>query len=321
MKKVIVVKNNSGGRIDKFLKKEVFLNSEITRGEIIRNIKMGNVLVNNKIVKPSYILKNSDELGIRNYELWNLKQKQLAPNKNVEFEIILEDKNIIVINKPAGLLVHPSDKSEQDTLVNGLLYKFPEIKNVGDPSTSSGQVNLRPGIVHRLDKDTSGIMIVARNQKTFEELKNKFKNRQIQKTYWAIVCGKLKNKKGIIDKSIARSADYKKQVIASGKTKTKIRPATTEYKVLKEFAEYSLVEAKPKTGRMHQIRVHLSSIGNPILGDEKYKLKNTKSEKNISRHLLHAKKIEFSLNGNDFKFESELPSDFQKFLDEKGIKS
>ena len=304
MKKTIIVKNKAGERIDKFLMQEFFLNTETTRGEIIRNIKSGNILVNDKKVKPSYLLKEKDKIKINILE----NKDGLVANKNVEFEIIFENKDFIVINKPAGLQVHPSEKNEQDTLVNGLIYKFPEIKKIGD------DLDNRPGIVHRLDKDTSGIMIVVRNQKTFLELKDKFKNREIQKTYWALVYGKLKNREGVIEKAIARTENYKKQTIANQKTKTKIRPAVTEYKVLKEGSEYSLLEVKPKTGRMHQIRVHLSSIGHPILGDDKYKLKNIKTEEKIARHLLHARSIKFGLGEKDFEFEAELPEDFKNFL-------
>ncbi|MDO9231376.1 MAG: RluA family pseudouridine synthase [bacterium] len=306
MKKIIITKNNSGERTDRFLVREFF---SYTRGEISRNIKSGNVLVNGKETKPSHALKENDVVEI------NIPEKTVGiiVNKNVKFEIIFENENFVVIDKPAGVQVHPSEKNEADTLVNGLLYKFPEIGTVGDEPQN------RPGIVHRLDKDTSGIMLIARNQKTFLELKEKFKNHEIQKTYWALVHGKLENKKGIIDKSLARARNYKKQTIANAKTQTTIRSAITEYEVLKEGEEYSLIELKPKTGRTHQIRIHMSSLGHPIVGDEKYKLRNTKTEESVVRHLLHAKKIKFSLNGKNFEFEASLPDDFSKFLAEAKI--
>lgn len=304
MKKIIIQKNNSGIRIDKFLKEEVFFNDKITRGEIIRQIKIGNILLNGKKIKPSYILKIGDEVII------NIPKKntELVPNKNIKLEIIFQDKNFIIINKPAGMQVHPSNKNETDTLVNGLICKFPEIKTVGDDP------KIRPGIVHRLDKDTSGVMVIARNQEAFNKLKDKFKNREITKTYWALVYGKLENKSGIINKPIARAGNYKKQTIASAKTKTKIRPAVTEYKILKEFENYSLIEAIPKTGRMHQIRIHLASIGHPVIGDEKYILKNISANENTVRQMLHAKNIEFKLNGKKYKFEAELPADFSGLI-------
>ncbi|MFZ2975511.1 MAG: RluA family pseudouridine synthase [Candidatus Moraniibacteriota bacterium] len=307
MKKIIIAKNNSGERVDRFLVREFF---SYTRGEIIRSIKSGNVLVNGKEIKPSHTLKEGDVVEIMKHETCNMKQKGIISNPEIKLEIIYQDENIIAINKPAGLQVHPSTKKEQDTLVNGLIYKFPEIKNVGDEPEN------RPGIVHRLDKDTSGIMLIARNQKTFLELKEKFKNHEIQKTYWALAHGKLENKKGIIDKPLARARNYKKQTIANAKTQTKIRSAITEYEVLEEMEKYSLLELKPKTGRTHQLRIHMSSLGHPIVGDEKYKLRNTKTEENVMRHLLHAKKINFSLNGKNFEFEASLPDDFSKFLTE-----
>lgn len=310
VKKIITQKKSFGVRIDKFLKKEIFLNMEITRGKIIRGIKNGRILVNGKNIKPSYILKGNDEITINILE----KPAGLLPNKNVKFKIIYEDENIIIINKPAGLQVHPVKSlcdhgvDSEQTLVNGLLHKFPEIKNVGDVP------ELRPGIVHRLDRDTSGIMAVARNQKTFLLLKNKFKNHEIKKLYWAIVYGRPLKKRGIIEKPLAKSADYKKQVVAGEKTRTKIRPAITKYEVLKNFQNFSLLKIIPETGRTHQIRIHLSSIGHPVVGDEKYRLKNIQKNTLSPRQLLHAKRLEFNLYGKDHNHTARLPEDFIRFL-------
>jgi len=323
---VVISKNNNGNRIDKFLKKEIFLNDEkITRGEVIRHIKNGKILVNDKKIKPSYILKENDKITL-NFKSQILK---LIPNDKIKVEIIYKDENIIAVNKPVGISVHPARLGKNNTLVNWLIIKFPEIQEIGEDP-------MRPGIVHRLDKDTSGVMIAARNQKAFEELKNLFKNRKIEKKYLALVYGKLKNKQGVINKPIARSSNYKKQVIVGRKTKTKIRPAITEYKVIEEFSEYSLLEIKPRTGRMHQIRVHMASIGCPIVGDKVYKLKNIKIESLIKkpacdamrsimgRQLLHAKSLKFKLFGKNYSFETKLPDDFKAFLnrvDERKIKS
>ena len=315
MKKIIITQENSQQRIDRFLvsafakatadKKELF-SSGMTRGEIIRNINSGQVLLNGDPTKPSHMVKKNDEIKI------DIKKedKKLIPNKKVKLEIIYSDKNIIVINKPAGLQVHPV-RLEQDTLANGLLAQFPEIKNITDGSKDS---ELRPGIVHRLDKYTSGILIIARNQTTFDELKKLFQSRKIKKEYLALVFGKLKNKKGVIEKPLARSQNYKKQIIAGPRTRTKIRPAVTEYEVLKEYADYSLVAARPKTGRTHQIRVHLSALGHPIVGDSKYKLKKFKTIGKANRQLLHAKKIRFSLLGKEYSFQVPLSQDFNLFL-------
>jgi 23S rRNA pseudouridine1911/1915/1917 synthase len=314
MKKIIYSENRKI-RIDKFLasafakasadKQEFF---SYTRGEIIRQIKEGNIIVNGKKIKPSYILKESDKLEI------NLKKSdtKLVPNKNIKPEIIYQDENIIVVNKPAGLQVHPDFHEKKNTLANALIVKFPEIKNVGDPSINSGQVNLRPGIVHRLDKDTSGVMVIARNQKTFLALKEKFKNRKVEKKYWAIVYEKLEKKEGVIDKPLARAASYRKQVVAGNRTKTTVREAVTHYKVLKVWKKYSLVELTPHTGRTHQIRVHLTSIGHPIVGDKIYKIKKIE-EIAALRQMLHAANLAFELDGRKYDFKAKLPEDFREF--------
>lgn len=316
-----VDKNKAGVRIDKFLKKEVFFNGPVTRGEILRQIKNGQILVNGKKIKPSYILKEKDAVEIMEHGAWNMEQEGITPNFEIKPEVIYEDENIIAINKPAGLRMHPDFHEKNETLANGLLARFPEIKNVGDPSTSSGQVNLRPGIVHRLDKDTSGVLVIARNQKTFDELKRKFKNREMEKKYWVIVPGSLgaAGVSGVINKPLARAASYRKQVVAGKKTRTKIRPAVTEYKVLKSGKDFSFLEASPKTGRTHQIRVHLFSLGHPVAGDKIYKLKNKKIPV-AARQLLHARSLKFELFGKKYEFLAEPPRDFFDFsarLDEK----
>jgi 23S rRNA pseudouridine1911/1915/1917 synthase len=314
MKKITINKQQTGKRIDKFLassfakasadKEEFFLYS---RGEIIKNIKEGNVLVSGKKIKPSYILKESDVVEL----VFESVSKKIIPNKNIRLKIIYQDKNIIAIDKPAGLKVHPVSLKEKNTLVNGLLARFPEVENVNDNSKGS---SLRPGIVHRLDQDTSGVMVVARNQESFDEFKKLFQNREITKKYTALVLGKLKNKKGVIEKPIAKASSYKKQIIANLKTKTKIRPAVTEYKVIKEFSDFSLIEAMPKTGRTHQIRVHMFSIGNPVAGDKKYTLQNRPKADLPDRQLLHAKELRFELFGKKYAFSAPMPDDFRAFL-------
>ncbi len=304
MKKILISSDNSNQRLDKFLLREFVL---YTRGEIIRAVKAGNVLVNNKIVKPSYILKVGDEVKISKIK----ESDELVPNKEIKFEVVYKDKNIIAINKPAGISVHPTSKEKYNTLVNGLIASFPEIKNIGDGSKEAWA---RPGIVHRLDKDTSGIMVIARNQNAFDGLKNLFKIRKIKKKYIAIVRGKLSQKSGVIEKPIARAGNYRKQVIAGIKTKTKIRPAVTEYKVIKEGKDYSLLEVMPRTGRMHQIRVHLACLGNPVVGDKVYGVKNKETMENINRHLLHAKSLEFELGGKKYFLEAKAPDDFDEFI-------
>jgi 23S rRNA pseudouridine1911/1915/1917 synthase len=306
-KNIIIDEIGAGERIDRFLKEGFFLTMEITRGDIIRSIRDGQILVNGKKIKPSYILKEADTIYVDMQ-----KEKEIViPNEKIKLEIVFENQDFIIVNKPSGLQVHPSDSEKENTLVNALIVRYPEIKNITDGSEDSW---MRPGIVHRLDKDTSGVMVVARNKKTFDELKNKFAQREIEKNYVAVVYGHLEKKSGVVDEPIARAASFKKQKIARGKTKGIARPAVTEYNLLKRYAEFDFVEALPKTGRMHQIRVHLASLGNSIVGDAKYKRRNLILPAGIKRQLLHAQKLRFTLAGHDYSFEAPLPVDFAKFL-------
>ncbi len=210
-------------------------------------------------------------------------------------EIIYSDKDLIVINKPAGISVHGGDRVTGRTVADWLLEKFPEISGVGDdPKT-------RPGMVHRLDKDTSGVMVVARNQKSFEYLKGLFQARLVEKIYWAVVCGRLKKREGVISFPIGRLVKNPlKRGIEPGpregiqKTVRGAREAITEYGVLKSGENFSLVELRPKTGRMHQLRVHLKALGNPVACDKLYGGKNVCCPEGANRQLLHAKSVSFS---------------------------
>jgi len=222
----------------------------------------------------------------------------------MKIPIIYEDQDILIINKPARLLVHPTTKGEKNTLVDWLIKKYPQIKNVGENKQ-------RPGIIHRLDKDTSGLLIIAKNQKTYLFFKDQFKNHKIEKKYIALVFGKLKEKKGIITKSISRSR--KKGRIQTTAPIGKRKEAITRYKVLKEYLDYSLLEIRPKTGRTHQIRVHLTSIGHPIAGDKQYKFKRQLSPKDLNRQFLHANYLKFSMPNKEIK-------EFSLFLPEELIK-
>ena len=220
-------------------------------------------------------------------------------------KVIYEDDNFLALYKPSGLLVHKFSKNEENTLVDWLLKNYPQIKNVGD------QPEIRPGIVHRLDKDTSGIMLVAKNQKMFERLKNMFKNHEIKKTYLALVWGALKNKIGTITLPIGLKNNSIKRTIYSQKLK---KEAITYYRVLKEIKDqngniYSLLEIEPQTGRTHQIRVHLKSIGHPVCGDKLYGKKND----GFQRLMLHSLSIEFNPYGfGILKLEAEPPKEIEK---------
>ena len=300
MKKIIIKNDQGEMRIDKFLKVEFF---SYSRGEIIRKIKNGEVMVNSKKVKPSYVLKEGDVLQLENIS--EKKENKLIPNNNIKLKIIFEDENILVINKPAGLQVHPSHNEKTNTLANALVKYLPKIKNVHDESKDAF---LRPGIVHRLDKDTSGVLMVAKNKKTLNELKKLFKDRMVAKKYVAVCEGIFEKKEGVIEKSIARSTSYRKQVIARKNTKTKVRKAVTKYKVIGEKGNYSTVEVFPKTGRMHQIRIHLASEGHPVVGDLVYGHCSL-----AKRQLLHAKEIKLELFGQKYAFSAPVPTDFRGF--------
>jgi 23S rRNA pseudouridine1911/1915/1917 synthase len=236
-----------------------------------------------------------------------------SPLSPTMIKIIFQNKDFIVIDKPVGLAVHGGVGMSEPTLVDFLREKFPEIRGVGD------EPEVRPGIVHRLDKETSGVMLVARNQKTFEYFKKLFADRKIEKKYMAIVHGKLKEKTGTIEGEMGRSRkDFRKQALVRGKISVrKERYSLTHYRVIKKFGDYSLLEVSPKTGRMHQIRVHLQSIGHPIVGDKKYSFKNYKNDPS-ARLMLHAFSIAFTSQGNEkYFFESPTPEEFEKMEKEK----
>ena len=240
----------------------------------------------------------------------------------MNLSIIYQDNDIIAVNKPAGVSVHKGVAEKGETVTDWLTEKFPEIKKVGD------EPELRPGIVHRLDKDTSGVLVAARNQNAFEFLKNQFQNRNIVKKYLALVEGNLKTDKGTIDLPIGRSKiDFRKK-LASEKAKGELREAVTEYKVLERFnvqhsmsnigsyTLYTLVEVYPKTGRTHQIRVHFKAIGHPIVCDSLYGGKRMTCPYGLKHHFLHANFLEFvSPSGARLKLEADLPEDLSEVLE------
>ncbi len=304
----IVFSSDEKIRIDKYLSDQ---NPGISRRVFQNAIKNNAVLVNGNKISPNYKLKRNDEIEI----LEEIKEKEtikeLEPNKNIPLEIIFQNNDFLVINKAPGISVHPSDRGEQDTLVNGLINQFPQIKDVGENF-------LRPGIVHRLDKDTSGVMIVALNQKSFAYFKNLFQERTIQKTYHAIIWGELSQKSGVIESFIGKSHKNPSRQATSNTPHKLINPkdAKTYYKVLEIKNGMSLVEAQPKTGRKHQIRIHLHSLGHPIVGDKKYSIgEGEKLNKKFSNLMLHAFKIEFiGPDDENYSFSAPAPSYFSESL-------
>lgn len=245
----------------------------------------------------------------------------------MEIKIIYEDENILAVNKPAGINVHPDNTYKEGTLIQKILEKYPQINEVGEA--------IRPGVAHRLDRDTSGVLILAKNAESFNYLKNLFKNRLIKKTYTALLYGKLGKKigeQGIIDLSIARSAKNPILRIAKGETRGELKTAITEYKILKYFNlktlnpvstastdKFTLIEAYPKTGRTHQIRAHFKAIGTVLAGDKLYGNKKVNEKLNLlglTRQFLHATSLEFNLQNNGrIKIESSLPEDLKIFLE------
>jgi len=250
------------------------------------------------------------------------KQIKLEPDSSIPLVIVYEDKDIIVLNKQAGISVHPSINEPAGTLANALIAKYPEIKDVGDPpspSATDGQViQLRPGIVHRLDKDTSGLLVVAKNQKTFEFLKKEWQEGKVIKKYFALVWGHPKEKGEIISELTRSLKDFRKRMIVRPEKQKdkeiKGKMAITEYKVVKKFRDFSLIEVYPKTGRTHQIRVHLASLGHPVVGDKIYG-KNKKKPEGLARQFLHAFYLKFSLPAcRSLAFETDLPDDLSSVL-------
>lgn len=220
-----------------------------------------------------------------------------------KIEIVYADKDFIVVNKPAGIAMHGGASVRGKTLADFLVEKFPELKKVGDDPA------VRPGMVHRLDKDTSGVLLVARTEQTFHDLKNLFKTRQIEKIYLALVIGRVVPRTGTIDLKIGRLIK-RPALRGTGQSRIKNeREAKTEYHVLKYVNGFTLLEVKPKTGRMHQVRVHLRAIGYPVAGDKLYGKKNT-DPKGLFRQFLHASSLSFSYpEGKRWRFEADLPDD------------
>lgn len=310
--KFLIKKEQAGIRLDKFV---LTHETGYSRTYLQKQIKNGAVVVNGIIKKPSYILNESDKIETN---ILPPAQISLAPDPSIELNIVYEDNDVIVIDKPAGLTVHPSETQKDGTLVNGLLSHFPLLKDVGDPSLrqaqgklGSGQANLRPGIVHRLDKDTSGLMIIAKNKKAYIFIKDQFKNKKVEKKYLALIVGRPKEKSGKIETKIARSkSDPTKQKVSQTGKK-----AVTLFKTVKEFKDFTLIEASPKTGRMHQIRVHLAWIGNPVAGDKKYGLNKRAMPEGLARQFLHSAKLTLILpNGQKETFISQLPPDLNMIV-------
>lgn len=249
------------------------------------------------------------------------KQIKLEPDFKIPLNIVYEDEDVAVLNKQAGVSVHPSINEPSGTLVNALIAKYPELIGVGEDQ-------IRPGVVHRLDKDTSGLLVVAKNQKTFEFLKKEWQDGKVIKKYLALVCGHFKSESGKIESELVRSPkEFRKRIIVKpGKNALVGKLAITNYRVIKKYHDFSLVEVSPKTGRMHQIRVHMASVGHPVAGDKIYGGNKParhasqgdaggKITEGITRQFLHAYYLSFSLpSGRKLALEADLPEDLEQVL-------
>jgi len=287
------VADKPGVRLDKFVGEKCL---EISRTYAQKLIGDGYITVNDRVAKASLKLNISDKVNI---VIPPTPPSPLSPEA-IPLNIVYEDDDLLVVDKPAGLPVHPALGHHGHTLVNAILFHFPHLADISD--------SLRPGIVHRLDKDTSGVMLVAKNKVAQANLINQFKARSIVKAYLVLVKGRLSPERGIIEAAIGRDPRNRKRmaVVSAG------REARTEYQVVKYIGNYTLLEVIPETGRTHQIRVHLAAIGYPVVGDPMYGVKSA----SLSRQFLHACRLGFKLPSNDeyVEFKSELPPDLAQAL-------
>ena len=288
-----LVKDGGGRRLDQFL---AFHIKDLSRSRIQGLIHSGHVTVSGKTLKPSARLTgmNLVEVIIPTPTVTGIQ------SQNIPLEVVFEDEYIIVVNKPPGLVVHPGPGHSDGTLVNAILGKCPDLKGIGG--------TVRPGIVHRLDKNTSGLIVIAKSEASHQHLSVQLKNRSVTKKYLALVKGSIKNQKAIIDAPIGRDPDnrLKMAIVENG------RKALTQYKVKSRFATCDLLNVTIQTGRTHQIRVHLSSIGHPIMGDYLY----GGFVSGLCRQFLHACELEFKhpISEENINFKVDLPEDLSSFI-------
>lgn len=295
----IVEKDDIGKRLDIYLSEK---NEDITRSYIKNLIDDEKILVNGKSVKSGYKVKNGDSIDVEIVE----KVPENIVAEDIPLDIVYEDEDIIIINKAKGMVVHPANGNYTGTVVNSLMHS-----HEGRLSSINGVV--RPGIVHRIDKDTSGIIVVAKNDNAHKKLSDQFKVHSISRKYVALVKGIIKEDELTIDKPIGRSTKDRKKMAVTDKNS---RNAVTHISVLRRFytSNVTLVEARLETGRTHQIRVHMASLHHPLIGDEVYGKKDPKFK--VEGQMLHAKSLGFiHPTTNEFvEFDSELPDYFKKIL-------
>lgn len=298
MLNLVVSAEDAGNRIDKYVSEK---NENITRVASQRMIENGNILVNGKQVKVSYKVSENDNISIEEEQ----KRESHLEAEDIPLDIIYEDDDIVVVNKQKGLVVHPGNGNPNGTLVNAIMaHCKTSLSGIGG--------EIRPGIVHRIDKDTSGLLIIAKNDEAHINLSEQIKEHKVKKTYVALVRGRIKEKEATINMPIARDINdrVKMAVDKNGKE------AITHFKVLKKYDGFTYVEVNIETGRTHQIRVHMSKIGFPIVGDGVYS--NGKNPFGVEGQMLHSQKLEFThpRTGETMKLEAPLPEYFKKVLEE-----
>jgi len=301
----VVPQASSGRRLDVFLT-EKERSSGVSRRDIRLATEGGHVSVNGMIeTDPSRRLRYGDLVTLRAV----LKNTaRLAATEGMMIPVLFEDDDLLIIMKPAGIQMHPAGKDMEGTVANWIASTRPEMLSVGDDPS-------RPGIVHRLDRNTSGVVVLAKNKESFRMLQNLFRSRRIRKTYLALVTGNVAEKTGVIKYPLGnRTGTLRRLAIMDGSCPRGARSAITEYRLKTRYTKYDLLEVSPKTGRTHQIRAHFAAIGHPVLGDRLYGGRRMKRAGMPERQLLHAASIAFLFDGENRSFEAPLPSDFIEFL-------
>ena len=301
---ITLTADDRAARLDRFVVEAL---PELTRGAVQRLIDDGAVTVNGKPSKAAYKIRPGDAIVVRVPP----PPPTEAQAEAIPLDIVYEDADLIVVNKPAGMVVHPAAGHDSGTLVNALLSHCPDLRGVGDAQ------GVRSGIVHRLDKDTSGLIIVAKNEAARENLQRQFKSRNVHKLYIALVEGHLTPPQGLIDVPVGRDKQQRKRMAAVSDG----RPSRTAFKAIEFFdtgsQHYTLVEVRPQTGRTHQIRVHFAWLKFPLAGDRVYGRRRPKHALPLSRHFLHAQSLTFRLpsDGREVTFTAPLPPDLARVLE------
>lgn len=291
-----VEKEDEGARIDKYLSDNI---EDRSRAFIQNLIDENNITVNDKNIKSNYKVKDKDKIKV----IIPVPKELTISGEDIPLDIVFEDKDVVVVNKPQGMVVHPASGVYSGTLVNALLNHCEDLSGI------NGVV--RPGIVHRIDKDTSGVLVIAKNDFAHNKLAEQFKEHSMKREYYALVEGRVKNEEGTIDAPLGRHPQdrIKMAIVKDGKR------AVTHYKVIETYKNTTLIKCRLETGRTHQIRVHMAHIGHPLVGDPVYGYKKQKYK--LEGQLLHAKVLGFiHPSTNEYmEFESELPSYFTKILE------